>query len=308
MNKAEYINSLKSSVCFFADGHYYTLGEERVKHTLTEILKKFNISPDYSFVKDSVLQKASQRGTALHELLEIFDNYTEIPPFINEEYIPLINSYISLKQDVLKSEFPVSYKTLLATKIDKLIFEDNDLIIADVKATSKTNLDSVKWQCSFGAFMLYHTTGIIATKGRLIWLNRKTNKCELQDFELIPFEKIEQFISLIEKDDFKDYREVLGISTELTVADDVLDEVCDLIEQEKAVKDKLKHLKTYLTELMRSKGVKQAKFEKLQITYVLPTTKKTFDMASFQKDNPNIDLSKYYKTSEVADSIRLTVF
>ena len=313
MNKAEYLNNLKTSVRFFADGHYYMLGEEKVKHTLTRVLKSFNLTPDYSFIKEDVLQQAAERGSMLHEVLEMYDKYGEIPPFIDSQYDALIDDYISKKQEILVSEFSVSYNTLLATNIDKLIFENDDLIVADVKTTSKIHLESVKYQCSFGAYMLYHTTGIKATKGRLIWLNRTKNRCELTDFDLVPFETIEKFIPLIENEDYKDYREVLGISTELIVEEYVINEVCGLIEQEKQVKDKLKQLKDYLTELMRTNGVKQAKFSasrtgvNLQMTYVLPSVKKTFDIKAFQNDNPDLDLSKYYKETEVSDGIRLTV-
>lgn len=308
MNKAEVINSLKSDVRFVADGHRYFLGDEQVKYTLTQILRMFNISPDYSDVPKHILEKAASRGTMIHEILETYDNYSELPPIIITEIVPLVRDYVSKKQDVLVSEFAVSYDTILATKIDKIIYDDatGEVIIGDVKTTSQPHLESVQYQCSFGAYMLYKTTGIKADKGRLIWLNKKTDKCELQDFNLIPFEELDKFIDALKNDDFKPYQLVESPGNVLQLNKDVIKEIQDLIKQEQEVKDKLKSLKDNLKELMREKGVKQAKFDGLLMTYVLPTTKQTFDLEKFKKEHKDIDFSKYYKKSKTTDSIRIT--
>lgn len=308
MNKAEVINSLKSDVRFVADGHRYFLGEEQVKYTLTQILRMFNISPDYSDVPKHILEKAASRGTMIHEILETYDNYLELPPVIITEIVPLIRDYVSKKQDVLVSEFAVSYDTILATKIDKIIYDNNtgEVIVADVKVTAQPHIESVQYQCSFGAYMLYKTTGIKADKGRLIWLNKKTDKCELQDFNLIPFEELDKFIDALKNDDFKPYQLVESPGNVLQLNKDVIKEIQDLIKQEQEVKDKLKSLKENLKELMREKGVKQAKFDGLLMTYVLPTTKQTFDLEKFKKEHKDIDFSKYYKKSKTTDSIRIT--
>lgn len=308
MNKAEVINNLKSDVRFMADGHRYFLGEEQVKYSLTQILRMFNISPDYNDVPKKVLKKASERGTMIHDILETYDNYLELPPFITTEIVPLIRDYVNKKQDVLVSEFIVSYDTLLATKIDKVIYDNQtgEVIVADVKVTAQPHIDSVKYQCSFGAYMLYKTTGIEADKGRLIWLNRKTNKCELQDFNLIPFEELDKFIEALKNDDFKPYQLIESPGNVLQLNKDVIKEIQDLIKQEQEVKDKLKTLKNNLKELMRKKGIKQAKFDGLLLTYVLPTTKQTFDLERLRTDYAEIDFSKYYKKSISTDSIRIT--
>lgn len=308
MNRAEIINSLKSNVLFFAEDHHYELEGQRIKYTLTRLLKQLGIAPDYSFIPQATLHKAAERGTMLHNILEIYDKFGELLPFIDEDYKDLVQDYISKKQDVLVSEFCVSYDTLLATSIDKIILDNDALIVADVKTTSKIHLESVKHQVSFGAYLLYKTTGLKADKGRLIWLNRKDNECVLEDFDLVDFAVIEKVIKdLQEVEVLEDLKPLDKVEQTLLVAKDVLSEITALIEQEKRVKERLQYFKDYLTELMRESGTKQAKFEGLNLTYVLPTKKKTFDVKRFQEDNKDIDLAKYYKTSEVKDSVRITL-
>lgn len=45
----------------------------------------------------------------------------------------------------------------------------------------------------------------------------------------------------------------------------------------------------------------------MRITRKLPTTRSSFDLKAFKADNPNIDLSAYMKTSDVAGSLSIAI-
>lgn len=291
-------------VKFYSEDHHYEIDGVRVKYSLTEILRKFNISPDYTFVDKGVLQQAALRGTQLHQLLEIYDNTKAFPTFADDEYKPLIEDYIKKGQNVIKSEVKVSYNTLLATSIDKIIEENGDIIVADIKTTSSPHIDSVIYQCSFGAYMLEQTTGIKANKGRLIWLNKGKNKVEIKDFELIPKESIERLLECVKNDDFRDYGEILQTES-LAIAHDQLAKFENYLQSIERMQNELKEFKEYLLTQMRLKGIKSLNLDNLQITYVLPTTKRTFDVKALQAAHPELDLQDFYKETEVKDSIRL---
>lgn len=306
MNYAELLNQLKSNVQFFEDGHYYEVDKVRVKHTLTEILSKFEISPDYTIIPKVLLEKSANFGTGFHKLVQDYDDYGEMPAFTEDCYEGLLKSYVEAKQKVVASEYPVSVGTTLATCIDKIILDGDEVVVADIKTTSQKHLNSVRWQCSFGAYMLYSTCGIRADKGRLIWADKVNNVCEITDFDLVSFEDIEKFIKAIEKEDYKSYELVLNPDNKLLIPKDVVDKVQELLIQEKLVKTQLSNFKDRITELMRNSGVKKLSLDGLNITYVLPTEKKTFDSAKFISDNKDLDLSKYYKTTTVKDGVRIT--
>lgn len=308
MNKAEVINSLKSDVRFIEDGHRYFLGNKGIQYTLTEILKKFNIAPDYGSVPKKVLEKAAERGTVLHGILEAYDNFGELAPFIPVNYVTLVKDYVNKKQDVLASEFPVSYDTLLATKIDKIIYDNatGEVIIGDVKTTAQPHLESVQYQCSFGAYMFYKTTGIKADRGRLIWLDKKTNKCKLQDFPLHSFEVLDKFIKALKEENFVSYQLIENPDNVLQLNKNVIKEIQTLIKQEQEAKEKLETLKENIKNLMIEKGIKQAKFDGLLMTLVLPSIRQTLDTKKLKADHSEIDFSQYYKESMTQHSIRIT--
>ena len=295
-----------TNVKFFSEDHHYEVGGVRVKYSLTEILRKFNISPDYAFVDKGVLRQAANRGTHLHQLLEVYDNTKVFPSFADDEYKPLIEDYVAKGLNVIKSEVKVAYKTLLATSIDKIIEENGEVIVADVKTTSSPHIDSVIYQCSFGAYMLDKTTGIKANKGRLIWLNRAKNKVEIKDFELVPTDTIERLLECLKNEDFRDYRDILQTES-LAIAPDQLVKFENYLQTIERMQSELKDFKEYLLTQMRTKGIKSLKLDNLQITYVLPTTKKTLDTKALQNAHPELNLNDFYKESEVKDSIRLKV-
>ena len=62
-----------------------------------------------------------------------------------------------------------------------------------------------------------------------------------------------------------------------------------------------------LCEAMGKAGVLNITGEGFKITYVSPTTKRSFDSKKAIKDFPQLDDDKYYKTSNVKASIRITM-
>lgn len=58
---------------------------------------------------------------------------------------------------------------------------------------------------------------------------------------------------------------------------------------------------------MEEKDVRSWVTETMRITRKLPTTRNSFDLKAFKADNPNIDLSAYMKTSDVAGSLSIAI-
>lgn len=74
----------------------------------------------------------------------------------------------------------------------------------------------------------------------------------------------------------------------------------------KALKKAEDELKQNLMEEMEKAGIKSLASDELLITYVLPSTKETFDTARFKKENPEL-YDDYIKISDTKSSIRITV-
>jgi hypothetical protein len=58
---------------------------------------------------------------------------------------------------------------------------------------------------------------------------------------------------------------------------------------------------------MEENNVKSFKNDIIEVTYVGPSTRSTFDKKALEADHPELDLSKYNKTSAVKASVRIKV-
>ena len=65
--------------------------------------------------------------------------------------------------------------------------------------------------------------------------------------------------------------------------------------------------KETLLAWMEAHGVLNIKGEGFTVSYVSPTTRKTFDTKKAQADFPALKDEKYYKTSEVKSSVKITL-
>ena len=81
----------------------------------------------------------------------------------------------------------------------------------------------------------------------------------------------------------------------------------ELIAAKKSAEEQLNIIKGKLLSDMEEKDVRSWVTETMRITRKLPTTRSSFDLKAFKADNPNIDLSAYMKTSDVAGSLSIAI-
>ena len=145
---------------------YNVVGTERFLEGVTTLMKHQHLSADYGGINADVLAHAAARGTAVHKMLEEYDNTgqtitrrdiswenedgtvgTEVLDFSKE-----LASYSELGLDVLESEYLVSDEMVCASSIDKVVLnEEGTIDLCDVKCTSRFHNDSVAWQLSIYA-------------------------------------------------------------------------------------------------------------------------------------------------------------
>lgn len=75
--------------------------------------------------------------------------------------------------------------------------------------------------------------------------------------------------------------------------------LAELRTQDKTIRDAIK-------QSMQDTGTKKFENEYLSITYIAPTTRQTFDVATFKEEYPE-SYQKFLKTSEVSSSIRFKI-
>jgi predicted phage-related endonuclease len=119
------------------------------------------------------------------------------------------------------------------------------------------------------------------------------------DFEPIPYMEIERLIECERAGDI--YK-----PKQLQVENALLTRLADLQLSKKAIEDEEAELKAQLLEAMKAQGIDKHETDVLQITYIAPTKRETFDSKKLKAEMPEI-AAKYTKESNVKDSVRITL-
>lgn len=83
-------------------------------------------------------------------------------------------------------------------------------------------------------------------------------------------------------------------------------EIIELENQLKALKEKKDALNEMILKEMESKGIIKVETPEIRINYIASSKKETFDSKKFREDNPDL-YDEYIKISDVKSSIRIKV-
>lgn len=292
----------KIPVIFNQEEHTYVNSETGEYYQgITETLLH-RLSPNkYSNIPESVLQKAAERGTAVHEQLELIESLG-IEPTTQEG-----KNYIRIKEEnnlrYLASEYTVSDLKNYATNIDVIYdVEENVVDIADYKTTYKIDHDSVSWQLSICAhFFEQNNPHIKVRKLFCIWL--RAENAEIHEEKRHSAEEIEELINA-------DINGLPFIEKEQTeTPSDVSDIIANLVfltGQQKDINAAIDAMKQQLLDLMTKNGADKYETSFASVTRLKSGTRSSFDSKAFKADNPTL-YAQYVKTSETGNSIRLNI-
>ncbi len=132
---------------YIDDTHTY-LYDGVILPSITQILK-IKFGNKYNGVSKEVLQKASERGTQVHQAIEDYEKRNIDNPDIKE-----LRNYKFLKSrfefECLENEIPIVLflddKPVCAGRIDLILKEKNQVGVADIKRTSVFDKEYVAYQ------------------------------------------------------------------------------------------------------------------------------------------------------------------
>lgn len=299
----------RSSVFFNEFQHTYTTKEGRLLSGVTSIIKQVLFPDKYKGIPESVLAKAAERGTAIHnecEAVNIFGART-----LSEASSEEAHNYHKLMTDngitMIASEYLVSDEEVVATMIDCIDDQGN---LYDIKTTSQLDTDSLSWQLSFCDYLFSKQNPSVERKSsRLygIWLRGSIAK--LVEVERKTDEEIEQVI--------KAYLAGEVISPKLIEFSSPEEEaLAKISEQEEAIIE-LKQMLDYhearkqeslglLKEKMEREGIKKLETPRLLVTLVADSTSSTFDSKRFKDDHPEL-AAEYMKQTTRRGYVKITL-
>lgn len=278
------------SLKFNKEEHKYYDGDKELL-SVTQLLHKHKLAPDYTFVKSDVLDKAAQKGTLIHEEIQKYIEDKEIGFTDELADFRKLCSENGLKPE--KSEQMFAFGNLAGT-VD-LIFADGS--IGDIKTGTVIDKTYCTWQLSLYK-RLMEMNGRTVTDLYIFHLSE--SKAELKHVTPISDEEIDKLIESEERGEM--YK-----AAELVIADDsLMPAIRDCLSEIKRLDEEKKRFNEKLVTLMEQQGIKSYENDYLKITYVAPTERKSFDSKAFLKDNPQYK-GTYEKKTKVASSVRITL-
>ena len=290
----------QSPVIFNELDHTYTLDDKSL-NGVTSILNRQLFADKYSGISDEVLNKAAEYGKGVHESIELYDSLG-----IGEDE-DAVKSYIKLCQKEgltrLDNEYLISDNDYVASSID-VVFDDCSL--ADIKTTSHLDEEYVSWQLSIYAYLFEkQNPDLQANRLLAIWIPKaRYGKPKVVE---VPRKPVSEVIRLIEADKAgQQYVPSVASSTEITIANDVVQEVIRIERELKELKDKQTELREGLLKQMQDHNIKSFKTDGLSLTRKLATTKTSLDSKMLQEKYPEI-YNECLKTSEVKESLLIKI-
>lgn len=276
---------------------YYLDGKKLI--SVTQLLQKHGLAPNYGEVPAEVLRAKAERGTLIHKEIEYYIKNGSVG--FTDELSAFINAD---KGEVLKSEFKV-HNDVVAGTGDLLLYKDGIYTIADIKTTATLHKEAVSWQLSIYAYLLNAINKTVhVTKGQAFHFDKDGN-LNIVDIQLKPVEEVERLLDC-ERNGEIYQAPALTNDAQLMQLIEVETLIKSIEEQKKKAEEQAQELRSALMEAMEKNGVKTFENDRIRITYVEATTRTSIDSTKLKKEMPEI-AEKYAKTSQVKATLKITL-
>lgn len=293
---------MPEEVEFEKDTHTYRLNG-KVIPSVTQVLSKVGISPDYATVDEETLKAAAERGTEIHR---------EISEWATRGYISFSNELTSFIEWVNKNgiEILASEKTVwteeMAGTLDLIVRQGDDVILYDIKTTATPYMKSTSWQTSAYAYLLARCqSDIWPNKVGMLWFDKYG---AIHPYELF-FHGDMEIRKMIQC-----YREGKQMAEDLDLPSAIQHQLIQASasiafydSQLKKARDRAKKLYDSIKEKMENAGIIswESPDGQLKLTVRRGYQTEVIDRKALKADCPEI-YEKYARPSEVKSSLLVT--
>lgn len=298
-------NLIKSGVVFTDNPHGYHLtkdGETIELKGITGILHEQIFSDMYFNVSDEVLAKAADRGTAIHENCRAYDLMGVAASEEAEHYAAMMSEG---NFRAFAHEYTVSDEKYVASNIDVVAEKDGEIVLMDIKTTSRLNDEYLSWQLSIYKHLFTLQNPELKVCGLYgIWLpQERYGKPKIIKVPEVPMSEVKRLLECDARGE--KYSPIVGkkMTTDIVAMQQT---VTSVFREIKALDEKKKKIMDALYTIMEANDIKKWECDDFSVSRVLPTSKSTFNSKKFKEEHA--DLYEEYQTiSKVAGSIRITL-
>ena len=294
---------VKSKVRFDEEQHRYFLGEKELSGITGTLIKK--AFPDtYKGIPDAVLAKAAERGSVVHQNLELFDTVFNSDVNIMHSVLPEVKDYnemiISYGLHHVDSEYLVTDNENFASAIDKVLADnEGNIYLADIKTTATLHYDNVSLQLSIYAKWFEEQNPDLKVK-EIVCMWFKNGQSKFQPLPRVSDEQIDELINAYLAED-AEYQYKVEVPEQFSALEQ---EYRLITARMDALKIKQDDLKEQIMKMMEANKQKSIKTNIGSYSYVAATTKKTFDTKLFKDTEPE-HYEYYLKETTTKPSLRI---
>lgn len=274
---------VQSAVVFNEEQHTYTLGDKKLSG-ITSIIKKYLFPDMYAAVSQAVLNRAAERGTRIHNLVQLWtmgiltqEDIAELQPFLDA-----ISDAGLVQQE---SEYLVSDNESVASSIDLICFDkDANIILCDIKTTSVLHIEYLQWQLSIYAYLFERQNPGLKVHS-LKAIHIRDGKCAIVDITRLQDNQVEDLLTA--------YRN--GAESFVNPLHETNGELEDLLTQYALVKQQLeevdmtkkpldeykKELEEKIAGVLKEKGLQKIETDGAKVTIGKDSERPSFDYKAF---------------------------
>lgn len=299
--------------------HTYTVNGEIAAISVTELLKKHGLSPNYNFPVDkNAVKESIEYGNDLHKECENILNDNDYTPIL--AHACLFKEWCKNNLDCGVGEQMIAYDSdgfIIAGTADVIgMLRNGEKIIADHKTSSKFYEEYVSWQVSILDYMFKKNSGSIINGKIINWngankficfqYNRADGSMKEIELNRIPDEEIERLIEC-EKHGEIYQRKVLSVESELAKRFEeaekfLIQKEIEYRQAEKTAKD----IREQLKNKMEEQRINRYETDKIKITYIPPMDRISVDSKKLKEKYPSV-FSECQKLQKVKSSVRVTI-
>lgn len=303
---------IPSAVLFDEEQHTYTLGEKELSG-ITSIIKRYVFPDMYKNVSEAVLNKAAERGTRIHHLVQLWtmgilsdDDIQELQPFLDAYYASGLDAY--------EAEYLVSDNESVASSIDLVcIDKDENIVLCDIKTTSVLHTEYLQWQLSIYAYLFEKQNQGMQVHS-LSAIHIRDGKCNFVEVQRLPDEYV---VALL--DAYKSRLETFD--NPLRAIPEGLDAMLEAYAENEytlaeieaisaSYEQRKKELQESIAAALKEKGLSKIETPAAKVTIGNDSERKSFDLKLFQesdlyKGSPDI-YGTFIKTSTVKGRVTIT--
>lgn len=306
-------------ITFDEKEHVYAINGDIAITSITALLHKHGLAPDYSKVDSEVLARKAEYGKEIHKDCELAVNDTDYVPKTWQG--TMYRRWVSeiFNGAVAEQLVGIDYKKtglLIGGTADLVaITKKGEYAIADIKNTAAVNAEYERWQQSLEDYFLRHCGEINGKPfngytGATTFVSVHFGK-EEGDFKTvyhnpIPDEEIERLLDA-------EYNGEIYQRPTLVVDNDLLSKwhdaetyFADIERLHKQAGEKVKELREQLCTLMETQNIKSYEDDHIKITYKAPFDRQSVDSTKLKREYPNA-YTACQKISRVKASVVVTL-